>query len=271
MDRVGRRRARIPVIARAVPVAVAALAASVSISGAPMASTPGGTRIEGPFGHGVDQVWLLRPRGPVRTVVVFGHGWKLFPPSPAHPWVKQFRPWLDHLVARGNAVIFPRYQLGTNDIEGGPQRLRAYRLGVARGFVRLRVRGVPVVAIGYSYGASLAMYYAAEARAWALPRPAAVDAVFPAGLVAGALPPLPAATRVLIQVGDRDSDAGAGGGLAFWSALVSHPAGRKRYEVVKSSGMFVADHAAPKGSSTAARAAFWAPLDALIASARART
>jgi dienelactone hydrolase len=128
---------------------------------------------------------------------------------------------------------------------------------------------VPFVAVGYSFGASLAFYYAANAATWKLPVPRAVQAVFPAGMITGAaLPPLDPSVRVLIQVGDADSEAGRGGADAFWNWLSPHPAAFKRYEVIHSSPRFAATHAAPKATSPAARRAFWAPLDRLIAQAR---
>jgi pimeloyl-ACP methyl ester carboxylesterase len=231
----------------------------------PASARPGETGVQGPFGVGADQVWLLRPHGKIQHVVVFGHGWKNAPPSAMHPWVGQFRPWLEHLVRHGNAVLFPRYQLGTGDSQG-PERATAYRKGLEIGFARLGAPGVPVIAVGYSFGASLAYAYAANAHRWRLPEPSALDCVFPAGPVAG-LPriQMPDAVRVLIQVGDRDTEAGAGGANEFWALLRSHPDTRKRYSVVRSSSGFIADHAAPKRSNTAAAGAFWAPLDALIA------
>ncbi len=222
-------------------------------------------RLEGPFGHGAGEVWLVIPRGPVKTVVVFGHGWKLYPPSAGRPWVNQFRPWLDHLAGEGAVVIFPRYQLGLGDSQDAT-RVDSFRQGLTEGFARLKRPRLPVVAAGYSFGASLAFYYAANARLWRLPAPAAVDAVFPAGTIAGApLPSLPRSIRVLIQVGDRDTEAGTGGANAFWAWLRDHPAARKRYETVRSHGGFVAIHAAPKETSAAAQQVFWQPLDALIA------
>lgn len=222
-------------------------------------------RVEGPAGRGAAQVWVVVPTGPIRSVVVFGHGWKVAPPSPSYPWVGQFRPWLDHLAANGSAVVFPRYQLGGD--RPGAATAAAFRRGVALGLARLRVH-VPVVAAGYSYGASLALAYAANARRWGLPAPAAVDAVFPAAPVAGPEPPLPSSTRVLLQVGDRDVVAGRSGADTFWRLLRGHAA--KRYEVVRSRGGLVATHAAPKESTAAARRAFWTPLDALVAAARRR-
>ena len=89
-------------------------AAAVLVGAGPPAS-----RIEGLYGTGADQVWVLRPAGAIRDVAIFGHGWKSAPPSASGAWVEQFRPWLDHLVEGGSAVVFPRYQLGTGaDNEG---------------------------------------------------------------------------------------------------------------------------------------------------------
>jgi hypothetical protein len=215
----------------------------------------------GPYGSGAAQVWVLRPAGPVRDVVVFAHGWKNAPPS-GSSWVDQFRPWLDHLVAGGSAVLFPRYQLGAGDAQD-VERSADLERGLRTGFAALGRPHVPVVAVGYSFGASLVLAYAADARAWRLPVPAAVDAIFPAGPVPGTpLPPLPTPTRVLIQVGDEDTEAGDRGALFFWRWLAAHV--RKRYQVVRSAGSFRATHAAPKLATRAARRAFWAPLDDLI-------
>jgi dienelactone hydrolase len=225
-------------------------------------------RIAGPYGTGGAAVWLVLPNRPERSVVVFGHGWKLTSPSPGHPWVDQFRPWLDHLAAGGSAVIFPNYQTGPGDA-GDAARVQDYATAVRTGYTRLGRPKVPIVTFGYSFGASLAFYYSANARTWRLPAPRAVQATFPAGMIPGAaLPPLDPSVRVLIQVGDADTEAGRGGADAFWNWLSSHPAPLKRYEVIHSSPELVATHAAPKETSPAARRDFWAPLDRLIALAR---
>jgi dienelactone hydrolase len=219
----------------------------------------------GPFGHGADRIWLLLPRSTPHAIVVFLHGWKVAPPSPSSPWVGQFRPWLDHLVSEGDAVVFPAYQLGGD--RQGPQQAASLRSGLRQAFRRLP-RGLPVVVMGYSYGGSLAFAYAANARRWRVPPPAAVDAVFPAGPVSGVPLPLPPnALRVLIQVGDRDTVAGRGGAEWFLAWLARRSGGTQRLELVRSSGRFAAVHAAPKLASAAARRAFWAPLDSLVAAA----
>jgi len=239
------------------------------VAGAPFAAGDvRADRLAGPYGRGGAEVWLVLPGGPLRDVVVFGHGWKLTPPSPGHPWVDQFRPWLDHLAAGGSAVIFPNYQLGSGDA-ADVTRVQDFAAAIRTGYVRLGRPNVPFIAFGYSFGASLAFYYAANARAWRLPVPRAVQATFPAGMIPGAqLPVLDPSVRVLIQVGDADTEAGSAGADAFWNWLASHPPPLKSYEVIHSSPQLVATHAAPKATSPAAQRAFWAPLDRLIALAR---
>jgi hypothetical protein len=260
-----RRRSR---FAHARTAAALCLGASFAFA-APIdaAHVPG---LRGPFGQGTSQVWVLAPKSPIRAIVVFGHGWKTAPPSAGYPYVGQFEPWLEHLLGGGSAVIFPRYQLGLGDPQDRA-RVEAFMVGTRTGFARLGRPHVPVVAVGYSFGASLALAYAATYRSWSLPPPRAVMAIFPSGVVAGfPLPPLDHSIRVLIQVGDADVVAGSGGADEFWSWLVGHPGSRKQYEVVRSAPGFAATHAAPKLATAAARRAFWVPLDRLIAEARAR-
>jgi len=249
-------------------LAVALLAASVATAADAGASRTPLDRVEGPYGRGGAAVWLIVPSRPARSLVVFGHGWKYTPPFPGHPWVDQFRPWLDHLAAGGNEIIFPAYQSGANDL-ADTGRVEDYAAAIRTGYRHLGRPRVPVVVFGYSFGASLAFSYAANARAWGLPVPRAVQATFPAGMIAGAgLPPLPSMMRVLLQVGDADTEAGSAGANAFWQWLSAHPSSRKRYEIIHSTPQLAATHAAAKATNAAARAAFWAPLDGLIAAAR---
>jgi len=243
-----------------------AAALAVALAGvAP--TTASALPVRGPFGAGRNQTWIVPARGPARDVVVFGHGWKTAP-SAGISWVRQFGPWLEHLRAAGSDVVFPRYQAG-GETSPSPALVEAFRHGAEAGLARLSVDRLPTVMVGYSFGASLAFSYAANAHRWGLPRPAAVMAVFPAGPVTGSpLPPLHGPVRVLVQVGDRDDVAGSGGAQTFWRWLRTLPAVQRRYEVVHSREGLVATHAAPKLSSHPAQRAFWRPLDDLIAVAR---
>jgi len=121
---------------------------------------------------------------------------------------------------------------------------------------------VPVIVVGYDYGARLAFYYAANAERWGLPAAFAVDSVFPSAAPAGlpGLSAIPAATRVLLQVGAGDAAAGPAAAADLWNGLQGHPSARKHYRVVHTT----AGHRAPLVDNAASHAAFWPPLDTLI-------
>jgi pimeloyl-ACP methyl ester carboxylesterase len=211
-----------------------------------------------PLGVGASQVWVLKPNGPTRSVVVFLHGWGTFSPEGT--------PWIDHLRARGNAVVFPRYQKDFND--RATSTIYRLRDGLRRAFAQRGLRNRPVVTVGVSWGASLAFQYGAQAQAWRVPGPSAVAALNPASQRFGGPPKrgLPRSVRVLLMVGDADRPWSA---QTFWHWLGRHPRGRKTFRIVRSTATFRADHGSPTRSTPAARRAFWVPVDELIARARA--
>ncbi len=214
------------------------------------------------LGSGADEVWILRPQGTVKSVVVFGHGWST-------PFPSQWAAWIAHLRARGSVVIYPRYRVSAGDAAGAA--LAAFRSGIVAAFRYLGPMHTPVIALGKSFGGSAIFDYAAEARLWGAPAPAAVVSIFPALPING-LPrqALAAAVDVEILVGDRDTVAGSGGADAFWNWLAGHPASRKRYIVIRSRPGLAATHDSPQRSDPIARAVFWSPVDALIGRLRRR-
>ena len=212
-----------------------------------------------PLGSGASEVWVLRPAGRVRSIVVFGHGWSTPFPS------QGFAAWIAHLRARGSIVIYPRYRVGVDD--SAASALAAFREGIVAAFRSLGAVHAPIVALGKSFGASAVFYYAAEARSWGVPAPAAVISIFPALPIDGALPsgPLPATDEVEIFVGDADTVVGSAGAEAFWQWLAQHASTRKRFIVVHSRPGFVANHDSAQRSDPIARAIFWRPVDTMIA------
>lgn len=233
------------------------------MSGPPI---PTGAGVARPYGQGASQVWVLTPRArKAESVVVFLHGWAATTPFEWH------QVWLDHLLAHGSAVLFPVYQPGSTD---DPQVTTIFdlRVGLKRGFDVLDDPELPVVAAGFSFGAALAFYYAANARYWGLPPPRAVYSIFPVDPIVfdpglTRLPSLPAqsAMRVELLVGDRDAVVGDGGALAFreWLSPVSRRL--SKYRIIRTTERLLADHEAPTYVQSAeVRRVFWRPLDALI-------
>lgn len=213
------------------------------------------------LGAGASEVWIFRPDGQAKSIVIFGHGWST-------PFPAGFGPWVAHLRSRGNIVIYPRYRVRADD--SAASALAAFRRGITTAFGSIRNTRVPVIAVGKSFGGSAIFYYAAEAQDWRVPAPSAVLSIFPA-LPIGPLPSSQPAqsTFVEIFVGDADTTAGSAGANAFFRWLARHRSDRKRFLVIHSRPGFVANHDAPQRTDVIARAVFWRPLDVLVARARA--
>jgi acetyl esterase/lipase len=203
---------------------------------------------------------VLRPAARAKSVVVFGHGWST-------PFPAGFGPWITHLRAGGSIVIYPRYRVGAGDSTSSA--LAGFQAGIESAFKLIGRLRVPVIAVGKSFGGSAVFYYAASARIWGVPAPAAILSIFPA-LPIGALPAgrLAESTYVELFVGDADTTAGSAGADVFWRWLGGHRTDRKRYVVIHSRPGFVANHDSAQRTDKIARAVFWRPLDLLIARAR---
>ena len=218
-----------------------------------------------PYGTGAAQVWVLRPKtGQTRSVVVYLHGYGAYLPF---YWHLQ---WMDHLLEEGSTVIFPRYQAGGDD----PFVLTPYDLaaGLQTGFDAIEYDGEPVVAAGFSLGATLAFVYAARAEEWGVPAPRAVYSIFPVdpvlvdlGLDLSTIEN----TKALLLVGDHDDVVGQDGGRELLKGLVGLPRSFKELRLIRTTDHLFATHEAPTVvDNPVVRRTFWVPLDRLVAGAR---
>jgi acetyl esterase/lipase len=75
-------------------------------------SGPGGKNyshskvIENIYGAGVNQYWIFEPADPTpesAPLIIFNHGWGAMYP-------RIYGAWIEHIVKRGNIVVYPRYQ-----------------------------------------------------------------------------------------------------------------------------------------------------------------
>jgi acetyl esterase/lipase len=230
----------------------------------PVVDTERGTAT--PYGTGAAQVWVLRPTsGEMRSVVVYLHGYGAYLPF---EWHLQ---WMDHLLEKGSTVIFPRYQPGGDD----PFILTPFDLaeGLRTGFDAIGYEGEPVVAAGFSLGATLAFVYAARAKEWGVPAPQAVYSIFPVdpilvdvGLDLSTIEE----TKALLLVGDHDDVVGQDGARELLNGLVGLPDSLKQFRVIRTTDHLFADHEAPTVvHDPVVRRTFWVPLDRLVASVRA--
>ena len=228
------------------------------------ASLPTRPTVAGPLTQDARGVWIFRPAGKPKRLVVFFHGQG----GPAEATPVNHRPWIDHLVENGAVVVYPRYELSFS-----PAVLAPAVAGVRAAAGRLALTHVPVIALGYSRGAALAVEYAAVARADGVPVPDAVESVNPVPYGEQArivnLRLLRHDTVLSVLVSDRDPHATDGAVLLLARLRAAgFPADQVRLSVARSHGSFIADHLAPLSSSPAARAAYWGPTDALVAGLR---
>lgn len=168
--------------------------------------------IKNRYGQGGGEYWIYepdRPKPKTAPVVIFLHGWGGTNPL-------YYGAWIDHIVKRGNIVVFPRYQstILTSREDFIPNTLDAAKAALARlqsepGHVRPDL--TKVAAVGHSLGGVLAASVAALASENALPQVRAVMAVepgitrSPVSVPIADLSKIPKSTLLLSIAGDRDS------------------------------------------------------------------
>jgi len=181
------------------------------------ASGPGGKQYvhtsvtKNRYGKGGEEYWIFEPASPkprTAPVIIFLHGWGGMNPL-------YYGAWLDHLVKRGNIVVYPRYQsnLLTSIKDFTPNTLAAVkdairRLKAGRGHVTPDFSKFATV--GHSLGGLLAANIAALASESNLPRVRAVMSVEPGitespiNVPLADLKKIPAETLLLAIAGDQD-------------------------------------------------------------------
>jgi hypothetical protein len=207
--------------------------------------------VVGPIGQGGEGVWLFRPAGEAKRIVIFFHGQG----GPEETTPANHRPWIDHLVRRGAIVLYPRYE---TDYSGAV--LDNAATGVRQAMRRLGPQTLPVIALEY----------AAAAPGQHLPVPDAIESVNPVPYGEQArivdLRPIRPGTILSVLVSEEDPHATDGMTLLLDRLRrAGFSPDNVRLHVARSRGSFTADHLAPLSSSAPARAAYWAPTDALLA------
>lgn len=201
-------------------------------------------------------------------VVLFVHGWGGINP-------RIYGGWIGHLARDGNEVIYPRYQ--DSALDPPASVLGNMLLGIRRA---LKLRAAPVdtstlVAVGHSAGGALIADYAGAAGALGLPRPLAIAPVYPGRAIGPTAPEaipeipgsrIPAATRILAFAGSRDRVVGTRWARRIVDTATRVPRSRRILRIVRTPAIDYHDAAA--STVPAAKATFWAPVDALIRAAR---
>ncbi|HJP92692.1 MAG TPA: alpha/beta fold hydrolase [Pyrinomonadaceae bacterium] len=168
--------------------------------------------IKNRYGRGGQEYWIFEPDSPKplsAPVIVFLHGWGGMNPL-------YYGAWLDHLVKRGNIVIYPRYQssLLTPISDFLPNTVNAIkdslnRLQTEPGHVKPDL--TKFATVGHSLGGLLAANVAALASESHLPQVRAVMSVEPGitdapiNIPLADLTKIPVETLLLAVAGDQDT------------------------------------------------------------------
>jgi acetyl esterase/lipase len=182
------------------------------------ASGPGGKQlphqavIKNRYGKGGTEYWIFEPGNPKpksAPVVIFLHGWGGTNPL-------YYGAWIDHIVRRGNIVIYPRYQSSilTRREDFIPNTVKALQSA----FQRLRTEKIhaqpeldKIATVGHSLGGVLAASVAALAAESKLPAIRAVMSVEPGitrkpvSVPMADLSKIPGDSLLLAVAGDRDT------------------------------------------------------------------
>ena len=168
--------------------------------------------IKNRYGKGGTEYWIYEPDKPKpkqAPVVIFLHGWGGTNPL-------YYGAWIDHIVKRGNIVVFPRYQSSilTRREDFIPNTLEAIKTALKQlqtepGHVRPDLSRVATV--GHSLGGVLSASVAALAHESGIPRVKAVMSVEPGLTREPAMVPMAdlkkieSDTLLLSIAGDRDT------------------------------------------------------------------
>lgn len=167
------------------------------------------------FGEGVLQYWVFEPESPIPSsapLIIFNHGWGATNP-------KAYGSWIEHIVRRGNIVVYPVYQekekWGYPTQQITPNAINAAKDAIQRlqqdNYVKPQLDKFAIV--GHSAGGQVTANMAALASSSGLPQPRAIMSVQPGRSWAKsrrvAIPledmsQVPSGALLLTVAGDRD-------------------------------------------------------------------
>ena len=214
------------------------------------------------YGEGGTQYWLFEPASPKpksAPLIVLNHGW-----GGMYPW--PYGAWIEHLVRRGNIVIYPRYQasLATRAEQFTPNAIQAVKDAIGRlktgNHVRPDLEKFAIV--GHSAGGAVSANMAARARSQGLPKPRALmldqsalgRGKTPSGFGAPGFPladfsTIPADILMLVVVGSEDKISGDLAARIIFPKTPQIPQANKDWVILVSDyhgkPPLVADHFAP--------------------------
>lgn len=204
------------------------------------------------YGFGSREFWIFEPTEPTPAsapLIVFNHGWSGFFPV-------FYKAWVEHLVKRGNIVVYPRYQLG---LVIGVRHATQHAIQAVKRAIVILQHGNHVqpdlekfAIVGHSLGGGITAEMAALAEENGLPCPKAVMPVQPfvrTDTMMKDFHGIPSSALLLVVVGENDTIAGNYSGKLIFSTSDQVPFDQKDFVIQRTdrygSPSLVADHYAP--------------------------
>ena len=208
------------------------------------------------YGWGDNQYWIFEPASPEPSsapVIIFNHGWIAVDPS-------NYGAWIEHLVRRGNIVVYPAFQAGvrTDAEEMTQNAIDAVKDAIQRlqsgGHITPELDKDAIV--GHSLGGAITANMAALATSIDLPEPKAIMLAEPGegenigeNILLSDLSTVTNKVLMLIVVGDEDTIAGNNIGRRIYNQTPQIPSSNKEYVTMFSDDYgeppLLSDHFAP--------------------------
>lgn len=204
------------------------------------------------YGFAARQFWIFEPSDPTPStapLIVFNHGWSAFFPI-------FYKAWIEHLVKRGNIVVYPRYQFGAIIGTRSATQNAIYAVKRAISILQDGTHVTPdlekFAIVGHSLGGGITAEMAALAQQEGLPFPRAVMPVQPfvrLDTMMKNFQAIPAETVLLVIVGENDTVVGNYSAKLIFSTSTQVPLDQKDFIIQRTDRYgdppLVADHIAP--------------------------
>ncbi len=212
------------------------------------------------YGEAEKKYYIFEPSKPqpkTAPLILLIHGYTDIDPI-------KYQAWIEHLVRRGNIIIYPVFQATAGQADGA-QFTDSASEAIKEGLAELKKDSHvqpeldKVIMVGYSAGGVIAANLTARAAKEGLPVPKALFAVTPGGcsncsafsirnfpMETDAIATISPDTKMLVLVGDRDIVVGDTGAKLLWKSIEQIPVANRDYLQVISdnygSPALVADH-----------------------------
>jgi pimeloyl-ACP methyl ester carboxylesterase len=192
-------------------------------------------------GSGNLQYWVYQPANPKPAsapLIVFNHGYAAMEPT-------YYLAWLEHLVRRGNVVVYPRYQasLITRPATYTANAITAVKNAISwlqASSTRVQPQLSRFAIAGHSYGGVVTMNMAHRWQSSGLPQPRALMPTEPYSENLDSLSGVPSAALLNCIVAEEDATVGRAGCDLIWDRTGQIPLANRDYV-----WMFTDDYGTP--------------------------